>query len=340
VSRRNVEAQCRGDEDCAGDLKCAAWFTEPICVARQFYLCQTAADECVTSQDCAEGDCVLSDDGGRACVVRSLAVCGRPFLVHGTARHAEICGDSHWSASELVKAPSPQLGREIFERVGGYWARAALMEHASIAAFARFTLQLMHLGAPLDLIEASQDAMRDETYHARACFALAARYLQTPMGPGRLPMAGALEDTGLEQIVSLAFREGCVGETVATLEAREAAEAAGTPELRQVLTRIAADELRHSALAWKFVQWALGLGVPSVQRVLSAELARLTAEAERGPAIADSWGAPEHGVLSANRQATLRHLALVDVVLPCARQLLNDTLDSRSASSDPVSVAC
>jgi len=246
---------------------------------------------------------------------------------------ADLQGDADWCDAEheqaaslaLVSRPAPEHdGKDTAEYVGAQWAEIALMEHASIAAFARFTLQLMHLGAPRGLVELSQRAMWDETSHAKACFALAARYLGSPVGPGRLPMDAALQDIELGQIVLTAFREGCVGETVATLEAREACDAATDPWVRRVLAQIAIDELRHSELAWQFVRWALDRGGASLQRELAAEVARLTSEASRVPSRADSPGAPDHGILSARAKAQVRRRALTDVVLPCARQLLAD----------------
>jgi hypothetical protein len=47
------------------------------------------------------------------------------------------------------------------------------MEHASVAAFARFTLDLLALGAPADLVQSAQQALGDEIAHAELCFGLA-----------------------------------------------------------------------------------------------------------------------------------------------------------------------
>ncbi len=58
--------------------------------------------------------------------------------------------------------------------LGAAWLRNALMEHASVAALARFTLELLAVGAPADLIRDSNAAASDETRHAELCFALAA----------------------------------------------------------------------------------------------------------------------------------------------------------------------
>jgi len=55
-------------------------------------------------------------------------------------------------------------------RLAELWAADGLAEHSSIATFARFTLQLMVLGAPSDLLSRSQQAGKDEVEHARLCF--------------------------------------------------------------------------------------------------------------------------------------------------------------------------
>jgi len=58
------------------------------------------------------------------------------------------------------------------------------LEHASIAAFARFSLQLLSLGAPAGLIDDCTRALGDETAHARLCFQLASAYAGRAIGSG------------------------------------------------------------------------------------------------------------------------------------------------------------
>ena len=94
------------------------------------------------------------------------------ILVEGTERLAPSTGRADWnerpSLTELT-ARGPVISAQLAES----WTRIALMEHASIAAFARFTLQLMSLGAPAALVERATAAMADEIKHAKACFAVA-----------------------------------------------------------------------------------------------------------------------------------------------------------------------
>ena len=315
-----MPADCRSDADCAGDALCAAWFREAGCTQEQLYSCQSPADQCNTAEDCDGGGCVVVD-GSRQCV-GPAPICGRPFLVEGVERLAELRSGSDWAGDRpcAVDSLTPAERGVATE----FWARSALMEHASIAAFARFTLQLMHLGAPRELIERSQQAMLDETAHAKACFALASRYLGSPVEPGKLAMDAALDEHTLEAIVVLTFREGCLGETVAALEAREALDGARDRDVRLALERIAVDEQSHAELAWRFVRWALDQSV-TIRPLLLRELARLEAELAARDAALDASSAQlaAHGVLSERRRAQLRRAALAEVVLPCARQLLS-----------------
>jgi hypothetical protein len=145
------------------------------------------------------------------------------------------------------------------------------MEHASIAAFARFSLQLLALGAPSQLIEDCTRALADETAHAKLCFRLASAYTGRALGPGPLDVADSLGATTLAEIVDLVIAEGCFGETRAALEALEAAELAADPVIRAAYERIAGDEQRHAELAFRFVRWALERDPHAVrQRVLQA----------------------------------------------------------------------
>jgi hypothetical protein len=177
------------------------------------------------------------------------------------------------------------------------------MEHASIAAFARFSMQLLSLGAPASLVEETTRAMHDETVHAKLAFSLASAYAGEAIGPGPLPIDGAMAPASFDAIVRLTIREGCIGETVAALEAQAALENEADPVVARVLARIVDDETRHALLAFRFVQWAATRDRPTVARVFREELEAHT----QGPM------ATRRGV---------REAAVAQVVLPCAEALL------------------
>ena len=198
-------------------------------------------------------------------------------------------------------------------------------EHASIAAFARFTLQLMSLGAPADLVERSNAATSDETLHAKLAFTIASAYAGRDVGPGRLDVRGALEGGSLEEILINVIREGCIGETVAAVEAAEALEHAVDPMVRDALARISKDELRHADLAWQFVRWAIESGDEDLRRVARREF-----EAARVsiPVRSIRLGYERHrSSRRRNLPAALKHevhaVTVEGVVLVCARALLD-----------------
>lgn len=203
------------------------------------------------------------------------------------------------------------------------------MEHASIAAFARFSLELLALGAPAELVGQAARAMADETEHARSCFALATRYGGKRVGPSALSIQGCLDDSDPVAIFSNAFREACVGETLAAMEAQEAAQHAQEPTLRATLSRIAEDEARHAELGWRFAAWMLETSEPKLRaELVHAMQALALREFEPRPVRHQAESLEvrtlsQHGLLPDSARAALRESALRDVVAPCIASLLD-----------------
>jgi hypothetical protein len=318
-----VTASCRVDSDCGPGNLCAM---SSSCGSTQF-ACQTSSDECAVDSDCSTGErCSLRDFGElnplaspaglyRACELGACPIPGRPFLVAGMPRSAEV---------EAPPALAPALRAEIARG----WLDQALMEHASVAAFARFALQLLSLGAPPELVADAARAMQDETRHAQDCFRLARRYAPSDIGPGPLPLDGALAESDLTAIVIGTVREGCVGETLAALEAAEALQHCQDEAARPVLERIAAEEARHAQLAWRFVAWALHTrGSDDASELRQHVRAAFAAElrATDGESAIGSFDAElaRHGLLSAPVRRALRQRALREVLAPCALALLD-----------------
>jgi hypothetical protein len=252
-------------------------------------------------------------------------VIGRPFLVDGVARVAHIDGGGDWTARDLAPR-ADAVPPALRERLGEAWTQIALLEHASIAAFARFTLQLLSLGAPAELIERSQGAMADETAHAKLAFGLAGAFGGRDVGPSVLDVRGALDQNSLVDILSTAIREGCIGETVAALEAAEALEYARDPVVRDVLARIARDETRHAELAWRFVRWAVACGGEQVRqlawRAFQAALAEEPKSTAAQALTSDEKQLLANGIVPASLRNVIRNEAMGNVVLPCAQALL------------------
>jgi hypothetical protein len=258
-------------------------------------------------------------------------------LIDGRARLAPSEPRGDWLA--VLRVAHPECDRaadfdpETRAAVARGWLEQALMEHASVAAFARFSLQLLSLGAPAELVSAAAQAQADEIAHARDCFTLARRHGAGAIGPGPLPLAGALDEAERSEIVRGTILEGCIGETVAALEAAEACAHCTDPAARDVLQRIAADETRHAQLAWRFVAWALDTGPASlrteVREAFARELAtELPAARERGEL---EQRLLRHGLMSDDLRSALRARVLREVIAPCADALLASTSSSSDA---------
>jgi hypothetical protein len=179
---------------------------------------------------------------------------GRPFTVEGKARFAIPTAGGAWRGEQTDAGPAPTVAG----RVARVWTAAGRAEHASVASFARFSLELMALGAPAELLLGASQAMADEVAHAKACFGVAAAAGAEVGDVGPLDVGGALDTAGdpAATLVSL-IREGCVGETVSALRAERALGGATVPAVRVALATIVVDEGRHAAYAWRCVRWLL-----------------------------------------------------------------------------------
>jgi hypothetical protein len=317
-----VTASCNADADCSGAL-CSQYTANPGCETLAF-ACQTEKDTCGADSDCSGGDQCTLVNGARTCSGPTCAI-GRPFLVGGAPRLAAATARGDWHAS-LDQPTIEGISETERAALADHWTRAGLMEHASIAAFARFSLQLLAVGAPPDLVRDAQAAMTDETEHAQLCFALASAYGGRAIGPGRLALHGALDAITDEEILITTIREGCIGETVAALEAAEALEHAVDPAVRAVLAVIAEDERRHALLAWRYVAWALASEDPRLAAIVAAELGTSASDVEARPVGRDAL--LSHGVVDEARRAEIRRQALEKAIRPCARELLGLELAS------------
>jgi hypothetical protein len=167
--------------------------------------------------------------------------CGRPFV-----------SDS----ATVVSNASASTDDERAAR----WVSQGLGEHASVASFAAFSLQLMVNGAPFSLLTGAAKANADEVRHAEQSFALASRFAGHPITAEPFPRhaISSLVPQSLEELAEAAFREGCIAETLSVFAAARQVDENDVvdDEERAVLTGIVRDEARHSALAWRTVAWA------------------------------------------------------------------------------------
>jgi hypothetical protein len=247
------------------------------------------------------------------------------LTVDGRARLATTMHRSGWSTPcsprvETLDAPTRRALADL-------WTKDGLFEHASVASFSRFALQLLSLGAPPELLRQVHVAVADEIEHARLCFGLASAFAGGPVGPGALDLRGALSDESLEArgiAVSLAS-EGCVAETVSALLVAAARDRARDPAVRAVLARIAREEVEHVALAWEALAWILERGDSTVRSEVRAVFARAHQHYGVG-AVTSLPAAPqrlaEYGVLDAAERRELAMDVIERVVRPAATSLL------------------
>jgi hypothetical protein len=334
-----ITASCNLDTQCPAGSLCASspvgwggcsW--DPLPVA---YACESAGDMCLTNADCTDAGnpaCGLSPDAGlRGCGPAQLACPGRPFLIDEAPRVARVARRSDWSRG--ARPLTSGLPEQARAHLAAYWTAAAQMEHASVAAFARFALELLALGAPPDLLVATYEAMADETEHARLAFSLASAYGLDEIGPGPLALDGAIEHVTPRRVFATLVREGCIGETLAAVLATEAHASATDPIVRASLSRIAQDETKHAGLAWRAARWLLDAGDEEFVRWAEGEMMSAIAEhpvaASTGPR--DDGMLRAHGVLDADTQQELVRATLGELVTPHASALFARSARRRRA---------
>jgi hypothetical protein len=283
--------------------------------------------------DAATDACPIgtAPDGDGGCI--SLTV-RRPFLIGASMRSATTIARSDW---ELEISPEPALlDDRTRTMLAEAWLRDALEEHASIAAFARLTMQLLSLGAPPAMVLASQRAGIDEIQHARACFALAKRYGGASAGPAPLVVSDALGATTLADIARIAAEEGCVGETLGAALAAAQLERTTDATARCVVAKIARDEARHAELAWGFAAWAIRVGGPAIAGVFAEAITRAAQATIDAPVRSydgvdlDRWHA--HGRVTCAEAREIARRAVRDVVRPALALLSPDELGGRAPS--------
>lgn len=330
-----IKANCRVNADCASEqCQLSTYLWAPPGLRNSSLGCRTEQDTCSSDADCRD---LFGEDPCNVCSFNIYAEkwecsgpCiqeGRPFFVQGEQVLPCLVDGSQW----LNEVPTTEqsLSFDQCKLVAQHWISAARMEQASVAAFARFALQLMHLGAPPELLADTSLAMQDEIDHAQRCFTLAAQYSGQAISAGPLALDGALDqELAAERIAVDVFLEGCVGETVAAIEALEMKELASQDHVKETLEVITRDEHKHALLAWRSLDWMLHhlekaqrqavLGaLLSMTQSLKVELAMSAPAQDLPPSELE-----KHGVPSSARQKSIRRQAIQEVVLPSALALL------------------
>ena len=233
---------------------------------------------------------------GECCYKLARRFCGggRPLRADDGPIVAPLVARRDWMRTDLA-GPSTDADAALAAR----WLREATFEHASVASFARVTLQLMALGAPPELLADTQRAALDEIEHARTFLALAMRRGAGAQGPAALDVHRAPLAATFDAFVVDTFLDGCLAETVSGIEIRARADDGDEVERAAVAT-IADEEERHAELAWRTLAWGVRAGGTSALRALERAMVEVDADASE---------------------------IVRDVVLPCARALIEEASD-------------
>ena len=259
---------------------------------------------------------------------------GRPFLVAGAARIAPVSDEPSWSSS--LRPDTNTLDAATRGALADVWTKDGLAEHASVASFSRFVLQCLAVGAPADIVEGAQRACADEVEHARIAFGLASAYAGRPIGPGRLDIAGALdENLDAVDIACCVAGEGCIAELVSASIIAAAGDAARDPVVKTVLARVAEQELGHGLLAWRYLAWAFATGDDRLRARVAQVFDRMHEHVGFGaqtslPADADQMRA--HGYVNAEQRRRIATAVIENVIRPAARALFAGAESARAAS--------
>lgn len=272
-----------------------------------------------------KSDGTLAD--GKCCYdieYKTICIGGRPFLVDETPRLALSKTQSvrgAWSNAAMSTPDVQAFTDEERAELAAAWARDGLFEHASVASFGRFALELMAVGAPAELISAAHEAALDEVRHARLCLSLAGAYAGHGIEPGAFPFDGNVAvSANLADLASRVAREGAIGETIAAVIAAEQLVNAEDPAVRAALSVIAEDEARHAELAFRTLVWAIQVGGAPVAEAVGRTFVEALRHVEL-PAAATRSSFAAHGRLGedALRNATKR--AIDDVLMPAITAL-------------------
>jgi hypothetical protein len=245
------------------------------------------------------------------------------MLAMPEAERSDTAG-SFSELSELARSLEPGVRRLLSEE----WAMAARFEHASIASFNKFSLELLAVGAPGELVASANRAALQEVEHAQACFAAASAYAGRGMGPGPLPVGVlTLEAVQLPELVRATVAEGCVGESLAAAEALDSQSRTTVAVLQVLLAKIGREEREHAALAYRFVRWACQVGGERVRAAARDEFERSFAACRaevpgvaRPPQIRVLLAA--HGRVCEPARTLLRQRTIAEVLEPLSRELL------------------
>jgi hypothetical protein len=265
-----------------------------------------------------QGDCCYDIEA-----VNIPCYVGRTFFLDEGTLRAELRDGGGWHAP--LRPDVRHLSAATRAALAEAWARDGVFEHASVASFCRFSMQLLALGAPAELVRDVHAGAIDEVRHAELCLGLASAYAGRTLEPGPLPFPASVTlDAELASVAAESAMEGCIGETVAAVQAFDALASATDPAVIAVLETTVADETRHAELGWRFIAWALDAGGEDVRAAVIRAFSSFRPAPPRvedlGAVSLDDYAA--HGRQPATVARAIAEETLRDVVGPALCALL------------------
>jgi len=162
---------------------------------------------------------------------------GRQLRRLGKVLLPPIVPGSSWANTKVTVTSDQPIPNGLAEQ----WRQNGRSEHASVAAFARVTLDLMALGAPPRLLaDANADAI-DEIRHTELCFSLARSLDGKSEDPGPFPEASRVRPgpasrvMGLSALAVHSLIDGALHEGVSARVVAKLAKRCEVPAIRGVL---------------------------------------------------------------------------------------------------------
>jgi hypothetical protein len=245
------------------------------------------------------------------------------------AEHARLMRgrrkEVRWEAST-----APELPDDLRRTIGALWRERTTAEHRSIGIFSLFTLDLLGVGAPAEVLSHACRAALDEVRHAELFAKLARLYTGEDVTPppGIPPLPEDPDVPLREQVAREALYLSAFAETYSAVLLSELHARAKDPVVKDVLGIVVADEIHHARLGWSILATMVASGgdeaaatlardvVPTMDglsRAMFGDPRALPAPAVQGD---DRALAAAHGYISAREEHALFCAAMTEVWIP------------------------
>ena len=263
----------------------------------------------------------LAKTGGPLCEdVPPAPTEGRPLIFNGVAQAASISLGTAWSKGPLAEAR--QLTLEQRQILCEFWLRTAQMEHASVASFHQFALDLMRFGASPELLMRTNKAITDEISHAKAAFAITEGFLGQSVSPGEFHMQ-IQPAKDLPDFAKSVALEGAINETIAVVLATLQRERCTDKAIKKFLADVIREEAQHAELAWDTLRWLVKKGGDDVvDSLLSLTRKEFVPDVSSFPVI----GIPSHGLPSQTVTFSVLKHAYQHIVIPNLKVILENSV--------------